>query len=203
MDYTKIGNLISELRKEKNMTQQNLADKLNISNKTVSKWERGLGCPDVSLWNNLSDNLGVNIRQIIEGELNPNLPDIGNIDKIKFYVCQVCGNTITSTSKASISCCGRTIEPLTPIKADKEHYVQLEEMDLDYYLSFNHEMSKSHYIAFVAYVKSDQVILNRLYPEQTAAARIPIVNRTGRIYIYCVNHGLQVHSMNDLLKKIK
>ena len=54
MDNAKIGALIRRLRKEKKMTQLQLALKLHISDKTVSKWERGLGCPDVSLIGQLS-----------------------------------------------------------------------------------------------------------------------------------------------------
>lgn len=54
MDHTKIGKLIYTLRKENGMTQLQLAESMNISDKTVSKWERGLGCPDVSLFYVLS-----------------------------------------------------------------------------------------------------------------------------------------------------
>ena len=61
MDCAKIGRLIAQLRKEKGLTQQNIAHALNISNKTVSKWECGLGCPDVSLWADLSAILGADM----------------------------------------------------------------------------------------------------------------------------------------------
>ena len=61
MDNVKIGNLINKLRKEKGMTQLQLAEKLHISDKTVSKWERGLGCPDVSLLTDLSGVFGVDL----------------------------------------------------------------------------------------------------------------------------------------------
>lgn len=54
MDCSKTGKLIAQLRKENKFTQQNLADALGISNKTVSKWECGLGFPDASLWADLS-----------------------------------------------------------------------------------------------------------------------------------------------------
>ena len=63
MDYTKIGNLIYKLRKEKNMTQKQLADAMNLSDRTISKWERGLGCPDISLLIQLSELLNVNIKK--------------------------------------------------------------------------------------------------------------------------------------------
>ena len=61
MDCKKVGSLILELRKEKNMTQKQLADLMNISDKTISKWERGLGCPDISLIPDLAQIFGVNI----------------------------------------------------------------------------------------------------------------------------------------------
>ena len=57
MNCEKIGKLILKYRKEKNMTQKNLADELNISDKAISKWERGLGCPDISLLIPLSVHL--------------------------------------------------------------------------------------------------------------------------------------------------
>ena len=49
MNPEKIGSLIFQLRKEKNLTQKQLGEKLGLSDKTISKWERGLGCPDISL----------------------------------------------------------------------------------------------------------------------------------------------------------
>ena len=72
MDCQKVGNLIYELRKEKNMTQKQVADLMNISDKTISKWERGLGCPDISLLPELSQIFGVSIEGILAGELNIN-----------------------------------------------------------------------------------------------------------------------------------
>ena len=84
MDCVKIGKLIAKLRKEKNLTQRNVADALGIQNKTVSKWECGLGCPDLSLWPELSAILGVDMKQMMEGEITSNNPDSGNIDKVRF-----------------------------------------------------------------------------------------------------------------------
>ena len=52
MNYERIGKFIQEKRKEKGLTQKELAQKLNITDKAVSKWERGLGCPDVSILKN-------------------------------------------------------------------------------------------------------------------------------------------------------
>ena len=58
MDCMKVGKLILQFRTEKGLTQKQVADQLNISNKTISKWECGLGCPDVSLWEELANVLG-------------------------------------------------------------------------------------------------------------------------------------------------
>lgn len=189
MDCIKIGNLIARLRKERNMTQKNVADALNISNKTVSKWECGMGCPDLSLWSDLSDLLGADLKILLEGELFPNLPDQGNIKKIKFHVCPACGNILTATSTATISCCGRTLNPLTA-KVREGHELNVQRLDNELYVTFTHEMKKSHYIVFVAYVVEDKVILTRLYPEQAGEFRLPDLRRKGKLYAYCNVHGL-------------
>ena len=67
MNYDEIGNFIATLRKEKNLTQKDLATKLGVTDKAVSKWERGLGCPDVSLLENLSKILDVSILELLRG----------------------------------------------------------------------------------------------------------------------------------------
>jgi transcriptional regulator with XRE-family HTH domain len=85
----KVGNLIKVLRHEKNMTQKQLADKMNISDKAISKWERGLGCPDVSLLAELSSILEVNIEEMLKGDLSLNNFVGGNMKKSKYYVCPV------------------------------------------------------------------------------------------------------------------
>ena len=193
MDCTKIGKLIARLRKEKGMTQKNLADELGVLNKTVSKWECGLGCPDLSYWPDLSSILGVDMVQMMDGEITSNKPDSGNIDRILFYVCPDCGNILVSTGSASIFCCGRKLEYLNLAEKEEELEISIEESDIDYYITFNHPMDKEHYISFAAYVKSDRVILNRLYPEQSPAFRIPI-SHEGKLYLYCINHGLTVYS---------
>ncbi len=193
MDCTKIGKLIAHLRKEKGMTQKNLADALGVLNKTVSKWECGLGCPDLSYWSDLSAILGVDMVQMMEGEITTNKPDSGNIDKILFYVCPNCGNILVSTGSASIFCCGRKLEYLSLAEKSEEIEISIEEIDIDYYITFNHPMEKEHYISFIAYVKNDRVLLNRLYPEQSPAFRIPITFG-GKLYLYCVKDGLKVYA---------
>lgn len=67
MNYETIGKFIQEKRKEKNLTQKELALKLGVTDKAVSKWERGLGCPDVSILEILSNELGVSILELLKG----------------------------------------------------------------------------------------------------------------------------------------
>ena len=70
MDTAKIGKFIRELRKENGMTQKDLADALYITDRAVSKWERGLSVPDIALLEPLSEVLGVSISEIIAGQRN-------------------------------------------------------------------------------------------------------------------------------------
>ena len=94
MDCIKTGRLLAKLRKEKGLTQREVADALGISNKTISKWETGLGCPDLSLWPELSAIYGAEMSQLMEGEIIPNKPDSGNMLRAALYVCPTCGNIL-------------------------------------------------------------------------------------------------------------
>ena len=138
----------------------------------------------------LSEVFGVNIEQILAGELNPNEIDGGNMKRIKFYICPACGNVITATGQGEISCCGRKLKPLEVKKADDAHQPMIEKVENDYYVTFDHEMKKEHYISFAAYVTYDRVLLIKLYPEQAAEVRFPQMNK-GKLYFYCNEHGLQ------------
>lgn len=192
MDQQKVGALLKKLRYEKGLTQAQLAQLMNISDKTISKWERGMGCPDISLLGELSAILNVNIEKMLIGDLNPNNTDGGNMKNIKFYTCATCGNILTATASAELSCCGRKLEPLVAQKADGKHKLNVENIENDYYITFEHEMTKEHYLNFVAYVSYDRVFLVRLYPEQGSELRIPAM-RSGKIYFGCNKHGLWVN----------
>ena len=193
MNPEKIGSLIFQLRKEKNLTQKQLGEKLGLSDKTISKWERGLGCPDISLLRDISKIFNVNIEKILLGDLQENDINGGNMKRIKFYVCPNCGNVINSTGDGDFSCCGRKLEDLVPKVMDENHSINIEEVENDYYIEINHEMTKNHFISFVAYVTYDRVLLIKLYPEQSPTVRFPRLCgkfERGKFYMYCNQHGL-------------
>jgi DNA-binding XRE family transcriptional regulator/desulfoferrodoxin (superoxide reductase-like protein) len=192
MDCGKVGNLIRCLRREKGWTQKQLADTMHISDKAVSKWERGMGCPDVSLLPELSEVLGADIEKILSGNLEPNGAVAGNVQKIRFYACPNCVNVLTATGDAGVSCCGRKLAPLVLKPADAMHRLTVENVEDDYFITFSHEMSKRHYIGFIAYVACDRVLFVKLYPEQSGEVRFPKMYG-GRIYCYCNRHGLWVN----------
>ncbi|MDR2939993.1 MAG: helix-turn-helix domain-containing protein [Clostridiales bacterium] len=188
MDCKKAGKLILGLRKERGLTQKQLADAMNISDKAISKWERGLGFPDVSLLKELAKILNVNVEKILVGDLESNDLDGGNMKKIKFYTCGTCGNILTSTTEADISCCGRKLMPLTPEPADEAHKIEIEDIEGELYATFSHPMDKGHYISFIACASSDRVLIIKLYPEQGGFVRMPRV-RGAKIYYACSSHG--------------
>ena len=203
MDCAKVGKLILQLRTEKGLTQKQVADQLNITNKTISKWECGLGCPDVSLWEELAGVLGADILKLLQGELNPNRPDIGKMNQIQFYICPTCGNILTSTGAASIACCGRQLQPLSPATSALKHTPHIEEIEDEYYATMEHEMRREHYLLFAACVNDDRIWLNRLYPEQNAAFRFPNMRSDSTLYLYCTQHGLMKYEVDVLLNKCK
>lgn len=189
MDLQKTGHLIAGLRLEKRMTQREVAERMGICAKTVSKWERGHGFPDISLITELSEIFQVDIKQLIEGQLPIQKPEVGNVKKTKFYICETCGNLLTSVADAEILCCGRQLAPLVSKATDEEHKLTVETIEDDFYISFSHPMTKEHYISFVSYVRFDRVLTVRLYPEQGGEVRFPRM-RGGKLYYHCNTHGL-------------
>lgn len=189
MNCEKTGKLIFELRKAKALTQKQLADMLHVSDKAVSKWERGLGCPDVSSLSKLAKALDVNLEEMLAGELATNEVVGGNMKKIKFYVCPQCANVLTATGEPTISCCGKRLDALVAEKAVDEHQLKLEPVEDQQYISAAHEMEKDHYISFVACVTGDKLLLAKQYPEWNLAFRFHRFGH-GRLYFYCSRHGL-------------
>lgn len=89
MQNNNIRNIIRTLRLEHNMTQKQLADKMNLSDKTVPKWERGLGLPDISLIAELSDLLDVDTQKLLVSDMSPNDFVASNLKNTKYFICPI------------------------------------------------------------------------------------------------------------------
>ncbi len=183
------GPTIKKLREAKGLTQLQLSDEIGVTAKAVSKWETAKGLPDISLIEPLSQALGVSVLELMSGETVINRNASSNILFSKFYVCPVCGNIIHTTGEAVISCCGITLPPLEAEELDEAHRVNIENVEDEKFITVSHEMSKKHFISFIAYVTTDKVQFVKLYPEGNAETRMQPRGR-GYLFIYCNRHGL-------------
>lgn len=183
------GAMIKRLREKRNMTQSQLAEKLNVSDKTVSKWETGNGYPDITLVEPIAKSLGISVVELMSGNDVTNANRSFNMLRTKLYVCPVCGNVIQAAGEAVISCHGLMLPPLEAEPADDEHGVSIEPVEDEYYVTVDHPMSREHYISFIAALSDDKTEIVKLYPEWSAGARFKR-GRASMLYFCCNRHGL-------------
>ena len=183
------GAVIKRLRETKNLTQTQLAEMIGVSSKAVSKWETGKGLPDISLIEPLSSALGVSVLELMSGDTVINKNTSSNVLRSNFYVCPVCGNAIHTMGDAVISCCGIMLPPLEAEDIDKAHEITIEKVEDEHFITVKHDMTKSHFISFVAYLTSNRIQFVKFYPEGNAETRFQLRGR-GYLYIYCNKHGL-------------
>ena len=189
MDSYVTAAIIKKLREAKDLTQSQLAQMIDVSSKTISKWETGKGLPDVSILDSLASALEVSVMELMTGNLVVNRNISANMLRSKFYVCPVCGNIIHTMGEAVISCCGITLPVLEAEDSDESHKVNFERVEDEHYISIDHEMTKTHYISFVAYVSFDKINIVKLYPESNPECRFQLRGK-GYLYYYCNRHGL-------------
>lgn len=189
MDQIKTGKLIRFLRQKQNLTQLALAEKINVSDKTISKWERGCGAPDISLLPLLSEALSVDMESLLKGTLEENDMSNGNMKKLKFYICPECGNLVFTTDDTDVCCCGQKIMPLSAQKVEPEHKLNITRDDSEWYITTDHEMRREHYISFLAFLTGDTLIVKKQYPEWGLETRLPFFAH-GTLIWYCTQHGL-------------
>ncbi len=189
MDHYITGGTIKRLRESMRMTQLQLAEQLNVSDKTVSKWETCKGLPDISLLEPLAKALRVSVPELLSGQQIINQNRGANLKRTSLYVCPICGNVLCSSGNALVSCCGITLPPLEAEEPDPEHTLRHEPAEDEFFLSIPHEMTKQHYISFMAFVSSGRLELVKLYPEGNAEARMSL-RGGGLLYWYCNRHGL-------------
>lgn len=183
------GAMIKRLRESRKMTQNQLAEKLNISDKAVSKWETGRGYPDIALIEPLAEALGVSVIELFSGEDVVNTNKSHNMLQTKLHVCPICGNIIQSTGDVIVSCCGLVLPTLEAETEDESHLLRVAQVEDECYVTISHEMSKTHYISFMLALQDDGYEIKKLYPEGSAEARFKI-SRTKEILCYCNQHGL-------------
>ena len=183
------GAVIRELREKSRMTQARLAEKLGVSDKTVSKWETAKGYPDITLLEPIAEAFRISVTELISGNTVFNSNVSANMLRSRFYVCPVCGNAIHSMGEAAIHCHGILLTPLEAEPADERHRLFIERVEDKYYVRIDHSMTKDHYISFVAAASSDEMQMVKLYPEGNAEARFKI-RGVRRIFYYCNRDGL-------------
>ena len=183
------GSTIRQLRERRNLTQAELAEKIGVSSKTVSKWETAKGLPDISLLQPLAGALGISVIELMNGEHITNRNVSANMLRSKFYVCPVCGNVLHSMGDAVVSCCGITLPALEAEEADDDHQITIEKVEDEHFIAIPHPMTKQHFISFLAFVTADRLQLVKFYPEGNAETRLQLRGR-GQLYYYCNQHGL-------------
>lgn len=189
MDRYLTGATIKELREKHGLTQAQLAEMLSVSDKAVSKWERGAGYPDITLLEPIASALRVSVAELLAGSAVKNANVSANMLKSRFYVCPVCGNSVHAMGEAHISCHGIPLPPLSAESVDERHAIQVACDGDELFVQVSHPMEKRHHIVFLAAVSPDCVQIVRLYPEGPAQAYF---KRSGvrDVYLYCNKDGL-------------
>ena len=162
MDQYVTGAVIKRLREKHHLTQAELAGRLMVSDKAVSRWETGKGYPDISLLEPISEVFGISITELLSGNSVSNMNISANMLRSKFYVCPVCGNVIHSMGEAVIQCHGIILMPWQPEALDEKHSLHVEKVEDEYFVQIEHEMTKQHYISFAAALSSDRIQMVKL-----------------------------------------
>jgi len=195
MDHYVTGATIRALREKMGMTQAELAEKLCVSDKAVSKWETGRGFPDVSLLEPIGKALHISVPELLCGQTIVNGNRGANMMKSLFYVCPVCGNVLFTRGEAVISCCGIRLPAMEAEEPDEAHGIHIERVDDELSVLVDHPMSKQHFLSFIAYMTQDDCEIRALYPEGGAEARF-FFRGQGRVYVCCNQHGLFMRRTN-------
>ena len=183
------GATIKQLREKRELTQADLAEKIGVSSKTISKWETAKGLPDISLLQPLAQALGISLIELMNGEHITNKNISANMLRCKFYVCPICGNVLHSMGETVVSCCGITLPALEAEEPDDIHGITIEKVEDEHFITIDHPMTKQHFISFVAFVTADRLQLVKFYPEGNAQTRLQLRGR-GYLCYYCNQHGL-------------
>ena len=110
------------------------------------------------------------------------------MNKLKIYQCPVCGNVIVEYGNAKHECCGVPMQLLKVQKADAQHTPNVSEIDGESFYEFSHPMEKGHYLSAVIQETYDRHLLVRLFPEQAAEVRLPLMPQA-KVVVVCSMEG--------------
>lgn len=189
MDAYVTGSTIKKLREERKMTQSRLAELIGVSDKAVSRWETGKGFPDITLIEPIASSLGISVTELFMGNRIMNKNISANMLRTKFYICPICNNVIHSVGDAVVSCCGISLPAAEAEQPDEQHMISVTPVEDEFYVTLSHDMTKQHYITFIAYATADRLELIKLYPESNPEARF-FIRGSGTLYWCCNRHGL-------------
>ena len=182
------GEKILKIRKENNLTQSQLAKKLGVTDKAVSKWERNICLPDIFVLKNFCDIFNTDMQSLLSTDSDFNKKG-ENMKNTKFYVCKHCGNLTFSTGNTKVICCNDIVDELILTKATEENSLIIEEIDGEKNITSSHPMTKDNYIHFIAYLKGGELQLFKQYPEWEINVRIQKRGH-GRLIWYSPDIGL-------------
>lgn len=149
----------------------------------------GKGYPDITLLEPIAEAFSVSITELISGDEIKNTNVSANMMRSLFYVCPVCGNVIHSMGEAAIHCHGVLLKPAEAEQTDENHKIFVERVEDELFVEMEHEMTKKHYISFVAAMSSDRIQIVKLYPEGNASVRFSL-SGVKKVFFYCNRDGL-------------
>ena len=117
---------------EKAIGVEQLAEKINVSDKTVSKWETAKGYPDISLLEPIAKVFGISVTELISGNAVSNVNVSANMLRSLFYVCPICGNIFHSMGEAVVQCHGIVLTPCHAEETDERHMIFIERVEDEY-----------------------------------------------------------------------
>lgn len=212
MDNEKFGKFVAMLRKEKNMTQKDLADKLQITNKAISKWERGISFPDITMLKPLADSLDISVAELINCERgNKNETDIDEktrkilddvyksgkkkddiIAKISVSIFIIIAFIIMVVSYSLFA----TINPIRAlcgyiwVEILNQEYMVVQNLPIKVIYGNENSFSLTEYMAERGYIelKNEQMGLNHVYLSnehiQGVLARVPMAKKDIPFSVY-------------------
>lgn len=189
MNQNQIANLIRNNREKRKMTQMELAQLLYVSDKTISKWETCKSCPDLEMMEAIARVFQMSIYEFLSNQIIETRNKQGNCLKVHFYVCPICGNVLWSLSESVMHCHGISLSSLQVQEINEDHLISIQKIENEYYVSISHEMTKQHYISFIAALSGNRIQFVKLYPEQNAEAYFKM-DGVKFIYFYCNQEGL-------------